>query len=83
MRSPSLDHPDSAHEVQPSAASNLSASAAGRFWRIVLGAFALILLLAIIAAVRSSAGDSRNRGPANEAAPGAHPARDIDRSLNR
>ena len=34
-------------------------------------------------AVRSSRGGTRNRGPANEAAPGVHPARDIDRNLNR
>jgi hypothetical protein len=70
-------------EVQPTEASHLSASSAFRFWRIVVSAFALLVLVAIIAALRSSAGDSRNRGPANEAAPGAQPARDIDRSLNR
>ena len=83
MRSPSLDHPDPSRQLQPTESSDHGASGAFPFWRLVLSGFALILLVALIAAVRSSAGDSRNRGPANEAAPGAHPARDIDRSLNR
>jgi hypothetical protein len=83
MRSPSLDHSERSGEVRRTKPPYRGANGAVRFWLIVLGAFAIILLAAIVAAVRSTSSGARNRGPADEAAPGAHPERDIDRSLNR
>lgn len=61
-----------------------SRRAAGWVWWGLLAAFTAIMAFSVVWAVRSgSAGQGRNRGPANEAAPGAEPSRDIDRSSNQ
>jgi hypothetical protein len=60
-------------------------SKASWVWWGMLAACLIVTLLSVAFAVRraSHQGDGRNRGPATEARPGAEPARDIDRSLNR
>lgn len=54
-------------------------------WWGLLVASALIAVLAVAFAVRRSErqGPIDNRGPASEAAPGANPSKDIDRSSKR
>lgn len=50
-------------------------------WWGVLAAFVAVVVLSIVSALRrGDHGTDRNRGPATEAAPGAAPTRDIDRS---
>jgi hypothetical protein len=44
---------------------------------------AAILLIVVVSALRRVHGNERNRGPGTEAAPGAEPSRDIDRSRSR
>lgn len=57
---------------------------ASRLWWGVLAALVAVVVLAIVsAAQRGGYGSERNRGPATEAAPGAEPTRDIDRSRAR
>jgi hypothetical protein len=57
-------------------------SKASWVWWGLLAACLIVTVLSIGYAIRRSShqGDGRNRGPALEAAPGAQPARDIDRS---
>ncbi len=52
------------------------------WWSVLGGVVALILFVVIAAVLRGHEGE-RNRGPADEAAPGAEPSRDIERSRNR
>lgn len=55
--------------------------AAGWVWWGVVGAITAILVMSVVVMVRAgSDGVGRNRGPADEAAPGAQPTRHIDRS---
>jgi hypothetical protein len=55
--------------------------AAGWVWWGLAAGFTAVMALAVLWAVQSgSDGKGRNRGPADEAAPGAQPARDIDRT---
>ena len=52
---------------------------------ILIGSMLLLITLALVGLARrgnAHYGD-RNQGPANEAAPGVRPSRDIDRSSNR
>jgi len=60
-------------------------SRASTVWWGLLVASVVIAALSIAFAVRRNAnqGTIDNRGPASEAAPGAEPSRDIDRSANR
>ncbi len=61
-----------------------SRRAAGWLWWGLVAAFTVVMAFSVMWAVRSgSAGQGVNRGPANEIAPGAEPARDIDRSSKR
>ena len=52
------------------------------WWSLLGGVIALFVIVTVAAVVRGRDGEG-NRGPADEAAPGAHPSRDIDRTLNR
>jgi hypothetical protein len=50
------------------------------WWGLAAG-FTAVMAFSVLWVVRSGDdGKGRNRGPADEAAPGAQPARDIDRS---
>lgn len=59
-------------------------SKASSVWWGLLVACLIVTVLSIAYAVRRNAHhtDERNRGPALEAAPGAQPTRDIDRSAS-
>lgn len=59
-------------------------SKASWVWWGMLAACVFVAALSIIFGVRRAEkyGDSPNRGPGLEAAPGAQPARDMDRSAN-
>jgi hypothetical protein len=59
-------------------------SKASWVWWGMLAACLFVTVLSVAYAVRraSNDGDGRNRGPALEAAPGAKPTRDIDRSAS-
>lgn len=59
-------------------------SKASWVWWGMLAACLFVTVLAVAYAVRRAShdGDGRNQGPAVEAAPGAQPARDIDRSAS-
>lgn len=48
-------------------------------WALLV-AFMAIVVIAVVSATRSISNNLPNRGPADEAAPGAQPTRDIDRS---
>lgn len=52
-------------------------------WWSLLVALGVILVVVIASALIRGNDEVRNRGPANEAAPGAEPSRDIDRSRSR
>jgi hypothetical protein len=56
--------------------------AGGIWWGLIAGALAIAILAGAFAWSRSATHttDERNRGPAFEVAPGAQPARDIDRT---
>lgn len=59
----------------------VSRTSAGWVWWGLLAAFTVVMAFSVLWAVRSgNEGSGVNRGPADEAAPGAEPARDIDRS---
>jgi hypothetical protein len=80
MRSSSEDR-DNAGASGPAGRSR---RAAGWVWWGLVAAFTMVMALSVAWAVRSgSAGQGRNRGPADEAAPGTEPSRHIDRSSNR
>jgi hypothetical protein len=71
MRSPSLGAREDNDERR----------AAAWVWWGLVGAIAAILVMSLIAMLSTgSDGVGRNRGPGSEAAPGAQPTRDIDRS---
>lgn len=60
------------------------ARAARWVWWGLLAAFAAVMALSLVWALRAgSDGKGINRGPPDEAAPGAHPSEDIDRSRQR
>ncbi|HYP90231.1 MAG TPA: hypothetical protein VEQ59_18800 [Polyangiaceae bacterium] len=61
---------------------SLKSGSAWVWWGMIAGAVA-IALLCVVYALRASSNGAVNRGPGDEAAPGAHPSRDIDRSANR
>ena len=52
------------------------------WWSLLAGVLALLAVVTLAVATRHNAGE-RNRGPGTEAAPGAQPSRDIDRSGSR
>jgi len=60
-------------------------SKASTVWWGLLAAAVIVAALSVGFALRRDArqGPIDNRGPATEAAPGAQPSRDIDRSANR
>ena len=60
-------------------------SKASSVWWGLLVACLLVTVISVAYALRRAAhqGPIDNRGPASEAAPGAQPSRDIDRSANR
>lgn len=79
-RSSSVDAASSSNtNIDPDVSPRPGRGGAWLGWGL-LAAFVAVLLLALIAAWRSSSNGAVNRGPADEAAPGAHPSRDIDRS---
>jgi hypothetical protein len=74
---------DSANE-HASGREGRSRRAAGWVWWGLLAAFTGVMAFSVAWAIRSgSDGKGNNRGPADEAAPGAEPARAIDRSSNQ
>ena len=79
MRSP-LEYPatSAAHD----STARTQRGARWLWWSVLGGVIALLLFVTVAAVVRGRDGD-RNQGPADEAAPGANPSRDIDRSVNR
>lgn len=52
------------------------------WWSLIGAVLALLGIVTASALIRGNEG-ARNRGPANEVAPGAEPSRDIDRSRSR
>ncbi|RYZ07551.1 MAG: hypothetical protein EOO73_11270 [Myxococcales bacterium] len=61
-----------------------SRRAAGWVWWGLIAGLTLVLALSVVYAVRAgNDGYGINRGPADEAAPGAAPTQDIDRSSKR
>lgn len=80
MRSTSQDR-ENATATGPA---DSSKRAAGWVWWGLITGFTLVLALSVAYAVSSgNEGSGINRGPGDEAAPGAMPARDIDRSSKR
>jgi hypothetical protein len=75
----------SSANVQPSSNRSVSNGRSTNWvWWGAVSAVAAILILSMMAMLlRGSAGVGRNRGPANEAAPGNRPSQDIDRSRAR
>jgi hypothetical protein len=55
----------------------------GRLWWGLFVGLLLVMLLAIASAISRAGRGIGNRGPGEEIAPGANPARDIDRSQPR
>lgn len=75
MRSP-LEDPS----ALPSDTTTRAQRGARWLWWSLVGAVILLLGIVTVSALGRGHDDVRNRGPANEAAPGAEPTRDIDRS---
>lgn len=80
MRSTSQDR----HNASAIGPAERSRRAAAWVWWGLAAGFTVVMAFSVLWAVRSgNYGQGRNRGPADEVAPGAQPALDIDRSRQR